>query len=119
MGEKSPIFCCKINKGKTMKSFRTFLENVKDFKSNLMAYQNDPATILQQRRQEAAERLNAIRERAAAAREEAARKTADRFAEQEKLLAQQAEDRARKKEEERKKREQERANRQSGTQEQD
>ena len=61
-----------------MKSFRTFLENVKDFKSNLMAYQNDPATILQQRREEAAARLDAIRKNAAAAREKAAQQTAER-----------------------------------------
>ena len=102
-----------------MKSFRTFLENVKDFKSNLMAYQNDPATILQQRRQEAADRLEAIGKKAAADREEAAQKTAERSQEQQELLKQQAEDRARKKEEEQQRREQERANRQSGTQEQD
>jgi len=54
-----------------MKSFRTFLENVGEFASNLRAYQNSPATIrqeklqatkerLEQRRKEAAERVNAI-----------------------------------------------------------
>jgi hypothetical protein len=67
-----------------MKSFRTFLENVGEFASNLRAYQNSPATIrqeklqatkerLEQRRKEAAERVNAIRQK-----EEQQRKAAER-----------------------------------------
>lgn len=68
-----------------MKSFRTFLENVGEFASNLRAYQKSPETIrqkkleaakntLEQRREEAAERLNAIRQKG----KEQQRKAAER-----------------------------------------